>query len=97
MPDPVRLWEQLAPLLAPGGIVLFSTPYVSSLPARVLRGRWWTLKPTEHIWHFTPRTHRLVAEPAGFTVTRFVRSPLAAANRYRIDSLVGVARREVHE
>ena len=79
-------------LLAPDGVVLFSTPYFSSVPSRLLRRRWWTLKPTEHIWHFTPRTHRTVAEQAGMQVTRTVRSPLARANFARLDSLVGVAR-----
>jgi 2-polyprenyl-3-methyl-5-hydroxy-6-metoxy-1,4-benzoquinol methylase len=92
VPDPVAFWAAVRPLLADDGVVLFSTPYFSSLPARVLRTRWWTLKPTEHIWHFTPRTHRTVAQQSGMRVTRTVRSPLARANLARLDSLVGVAR-----
>ncbi len=92
VPDPVAFWAAVRPLLADDGVVLFSTPYFSSLPARMLRTRWWTLKPTEHIWHFTPRTHRTVAEQSGMRVTRTVRSPLARANFARLDSLVGVAR-----
>ena len=92
VPDPVEFWRAVRAVLASDGIVLFSTPYFSSLPARLLRQRWWTLKPTEHIWHFTPRTHRLVGAEAGMSVTRFVRSPLARANFGRLDSLVGVAR-----
>lgn len=92
VPDPVAFWTAVRRLVADDGVVLFSTPYFSSLPARVLRARWWTLKPIEHIWHFTPRTHRLVAEQAGMRVTRIVRNPLARANLARLDSLVGAAR-----
>jgi 2-polyprenyl-3-methyl-5-hydroxy-6-metoxy-1,4-benzoquinol methylase len=92
VPDPVEFWAAVRELVADDGIVLFSTPYFSSLPSRLLRQNWWTLKPTEHIWHFTPRTHRTVAEAAGLRVTRTLRNPLARANFSRLDSLVGVAR-----
>jgi 2-polyprenyl-3-methyl-5-hydroxy-6-metoxy-1,4-benzoquinol methylase len=92
VPDPVALWRSVRELVADDGVLLFSTPYFSSLPSRLLRARWWTLKPTEHIWHFTPRTHRTVAAEAGMTVTRFVLNPLARANFGRLDSLVGIAR-----
>ncbi len=92
VPNPVEFWTAVRKLVADDGVVLFSTPYFSSLPARLLRTRWWTLKPTEHIWHFTPETHRLVAGQAGMQVTRIVRSPLRSANFARLDSLVGVAR-----
>jgi hypothetical protein len=50
------------------------------------------LKPTEHIWHFTPKTHQIVAAQADMQVTRIVRSPAKRANLARVDSLVGVAR-----
>lgn len=92
VPDPVAFLRVVGGLLAPDGLVAFSTPYFSSLPARLLRARWWTLKPAEHIWHFTPAHHRLVFARAGLQVTRLVRSPLAVANLARFDSLVGLAR-----
>ena len=92
VPDPLSFWRSVRSLVADDGVVLFSTPYVSSLPARLLGTRWWTLKPTEHIWHFTPRTHALVLARAGLALTRVIRSPLAPANAGRLDSLVGVAR-----
>lgn len=92
VPDPVAFWQAVRGLLRDDGVALFSTPYFSSVPARLLRTRWWTLKPTEHIWHFTPKTHRVVAEQAGMHVTRTIRSPLVRANFARLDSLVGVAR-----
>ncbi|SFT46732.1 Methyltransferase domain-containing protein [Geodermatophilus amargosae] len=92
VPDPLDFWRTARSLVADDGVVLFSTPYVSSLPARLLGTRWWTLKPAEHIWHFTPRTHAMLLARAGFALTRVVRSPLAPSNAGRLDSLVGVAR-----
>ena len=92
VPDPLSFWRTVRSQVAADGVVLFSTPYVSSLPARLLGTRWWTLKPTEHIWHFTPRTHALLLARAGLALTRVVRNPLAPANAGRLDSLVGVAR-----
>jgi 2-polyprenyl-3-methyl-5-hydroxy-6-metoxy-1,4-benzoquinol methylase len=92
VPDPLSFWRTVRSQVADDGVVLFSTPYVSSLPARLLGTRWWTLKPTEHIWHFTPRHHALLLARAGLALTRVVRNPLAPANAGRLDSLVGVAR-----
>lgn len=93
VPDPVAFLRTVHGLLAPDGMFAFSTPYISALPARLLGRRWWTLKPAEHIWHFTPEHHRLVLARAGFGPPRLVRSPLSRANFGRFDSLVGLARR----
>ncbi|MFW3171860.1 class I SAM-dependent methyltransferase [Geodermatophilus sp. CPCC 206100] len=92
VPDPLAFWRTVRSLVADDGVVLFSTPYYSSLPARLLGTRWWTLKPSEHIWHFTPRTHALLLARAGLALTDVVRNPLAPANLARLDSLVAVAR-----
>jgi len=92
VPDPLAFWRSVRSLVADDGVVLFSTPYVSSVPARLLGTRWWTLKPAEHIWHFTPRTHALVAARAGLALTEVVRNPLSPVNVTRLDSLVGVLR-----
>ncbi|MGY1622685.1 class I SAM-dependent methyltransferase [Geodermatophilus sp. SYSU D00965] len=92
VPDPLSFWRTVRGQVADDGVVVFSTPYYSSLPARLLGTRWWTLKPTEHIWHFTPRTHALLLARAGLALTRVIRSPLAPANAGRLDSLVGIAR-----
>lgn len=90
--DPVAFWRTVRELLTDDGVVLFSTPNFASLPSRLLRARWWTLKPAEHIWQFTPQTHRTVAARSGMHVTRTLHNPMLRANFGRIDSLVGVAR-----
>lgn len=92
VPDPLAVLRRIRDLIADDGTLALSTPYYSSIPSRMLGRRWWTLKPTEHIWHYTPYTLRLLAARAGFTVTEVIRSPLARANLTRLDSLVVLLR-----
>ena len=75
-----------------GGLIALSVPYISSVPARVLGASWWTLKPEQHIWHFTARTLAMVAARAGLAITTVIRSPVRAANAGRLDSLVAFGR-----
>ena len=76
VPDPVEFLREVRRRLAPDGVFALSIPYFSSVPARVLGSRWWTLKPEQHIWHFTPATLRLVAARAGLVITSVSTSPL---------------------
>lgn len=92
VPDPLAFLRQVRSRLAEDGVFALSIPYVSSLPARVLRARWWTLKPEQHIWHFTPATLRTVAARAGLVVTDVITSPVSPANLTRTDSLVAFGR-----
>ena len=92
VPDPLAVLGRIRELIADDGTVAMSTPYFSSLPSRLLGERWWTLKPAEHIWHYTPHTLRLLTARAGFTVTDVIRSPISPANLTRLDSLVVLLR-----
>ena len=92
VPDPLAFLREVGRRLAPDGVFALSVPYFSSVPARVLGSRWWTLKPEQHIWHFTPATLRLVAARAGLVITSVITSPLRRANVGRTDSLVAFGR-----
>ncbi len=92
VPDPLLFLREVRSRLAPAGVFALSIPYISSVPARLLRSRWWTLKPEQHIWHLTPATLRLVAARAGLVITSVVTSPLRRANAGRTDSLVAIGR-----
>jgi SAM-dependent methyltransferase len=92
VPDPLVYLRTVASLLAEDGIAVFSTPYLTSLPARLLGGRWRALRPAEHIWHFTVETQALLAERVGLELRRVIRNPVDVANLTRLDSLVGIAR-----
>jgi len=92
VPDPLLFLRDVGRRLAPGGVFALSIPYFSSVPAQLLRSRWWTLKPEQHIWHLTPATLRLVAARAGLVITSVLTSPLRPANAGRTDSLVALGR-----
>jgi 2-polyprenyl-3-methyl-5-hydroxy-6-metoxy-1,4-benzoquinol methylase len=93
VPDPLADLAAIRARLADDGVFVFSTPSISSAPARLFGTRWWTLKPTEHIWHFSPETHAIALARSGMALVELVRSPLRAANLGRLDSIVGVARK----
>lgn len=92
VPDPLAFLQQVRRRLTPDGVFALSVPYFSSLPARLLGPKWWTLKPEQHIWHFTPATLRLVVARAGLVITSVITSPIRQANAGRADSLVAFGR-----
>jgi 2-polyprenyl-3-methyl-5-hydroxy-6-metoxy-1,4-benzoquinol methylase len=93
VPDPARFLASVAGLVRPGGVVAFSCPYFDSIPARVLRRGWWTLKPHKHIWHFRRQDLAGLVADVGLEVVSMTANPLRRANLGRLDSLVMVARR----
>jgi SAM-dependent methyltransferase len=92
VPDPLVFLRAVRARLADDGVFALSVPYISSVPGRLLGARWWTLKPEQHIWHFTPTTLRVLAARAGLVINSVVSSPLARANVGRLDSLVAFGR-----
>lgn len=63
--DPLATMLEVARVLKPGGFVYVMTPDIGSLSARILRSRWWGLRPA-HIQYFSCRTLRLLLAKAGF-------------------------------
>lgn len=91
VPDPSAFVDRLRSWLVPGGTLALSLPNVDSWPAKLLRERWWTLRPTEHIWHFTPRTLARTLHEAGFTQVALTTNALAPGNLGRLDSMLVMA------
>jgi len=63
--DPLSVLRELARVVKPGGVLYLVTPDVDSLTARVLRGRWWGLRPA-HLYYFSERTLAEMLRKAGF-------------------------------
>lgn len=92
VPNPLEFLIEVRRRLADDGAFALSVPYFSSLPAKILGRRWWTLKPEQHIWHYTPATLQTLAARAGLVVTEVITNPASAANLTRLDSLVAIGR-----
>ncbi|GAB4487454.1 MAG: methyltransferase domain-containing protein [Thermodesulfovibrionales bacterium] len=52
-------------LLKPEGMLVIGVPNAASLMAKLKRGRWASLLPEQHRWHFSPATLRKMAELCG--------------------------------
>lgn len=63
--DPLSLLSETHRVLKPGGIALLTTPDLSSLSARVLRG-WWPYVIPEHLVYFSRDTLSRALRMAGF-------------------------------
>ena len=91
--NPILFLRSVSQLAKDNGIIVFSCPYFSSIPAQLLGPRWWTLRPEQHLSHFTPQTLELACSDAKLELIRVMRNPLSLANFGRLDSLIGIARR----
>jgi SAM-dependent methyltransferase len=53
LPNPCAAIRVIRRILTPGGVLLVYVPNFRSLAARVLRNKWGSLTPHEHVWHFS--------------------------------------------
>lgn len=71
VPNPGGTLAEISRLLKPDGVLVVGVPNIGSIMAG-LRGRTWaSLRPEEHIWHFTPETLKRLLAQAGFTELAF--------------------------
>jgi SAM-dependent methyltransferase len=70
LPDAVAVLRELSGLLAPGALIVATTPNGASLECRLLGPlwEWWT--PPAHLTLFSPRGARLLFERAGLEIVR---------------------------
>ena len=67
---PLTLLKMLRPALAAGGSVIIKVPNFNSLNRRLRGRRWCGFRYPDHVQYFTPRTLKLLAEQAGYTIAR---------------------------
>ncbi|MBI5631772.1 MAG: class I SAM-dependent methyltransferase [Elusimicrobia bacterium] len=65
VPDPAGLLAEIRRVLKPGGVLYLVTPDIDSLSARLLRGKWWGLRPA-HIYYFSPKTLQELLRRQGY-------------------------------
>jgi 2-polyprenyl-3-methyl-5-hydroxy-6-metoxy-1,4-benzoquinol methylase len=63
---PIKLLGEAHRILKDDGMLVVGVPNIGSIMARIMRERWLSLRPEEHIWHFTPNTLRRLLDRAAF-------------------------------
>ncbi len=63
--DPKEFLEECNRILKKGGVLLLVTPDCSSIPARIMKGRWPHYK-VEHLHYYTPHTLKKLLSSIGF-------------------------------
>lgn len=66
--NPPAILKKARALLKKDGKVFVDVPNFGSLSSNILGSRWPYLAPTEHLYHFEPRTLKEVMRKAGFKV-----------------------------
>ena len=69
VPNPKIFLEEIHHQLIPKGIVLLSTPDISSFTARVMGRKWWHFRPS-HIFYFSKETIQDLLERVGFEILK---------------------------
>jgi SAM-dependent methyltransferase len=64
--DPVTVLEATRRAVAPGGLLVVSTPNYDALSRFVLGAEWAVLSPLEHVYYFTERTLAAILGKAGW-------------------------------
>lgn len=68
--DPLRTLRDIASVLAPGGVVIISTPFAGGWGARLFGRRWINWHTPYHVQFFTPRSMQVAAAQAGLQLER---------------------------
>jgi 2-polyprenyl-3-methyl-5-hydroxy-6-metoxy-1,4-benzoquinol methylase len=88
VPLPVDLLCEIRRVLKEAGIAAVGVPNFDSLLAHVLRRRWAGLLPDQYLWHFTPRTLRLILARADISVRELIVQPTSHRHSNPIKQLI---------
>lgn len=69
--NPVATLAEIRRILAPDGLLVIGVPNIGSIMAKLKGTRWASLRPEEHLWHFTPAKLRSLVQQAGFSEVYF--------------------------
>ncbi|MEX0785412.1 MAG: class I SAM-dependent methyltransferase [Dehalococcoidia bacterium] len=67
-PDPAALCAELYRIVAPGGVLMVTTPAADGFVARAMGKRWFGYRNVEHVSFFSRRSLRFALERAGFEI-----------------------------
>lgn len=65
---PKETLKKIAKVLKKDGLLLITVPNFDSLGRRIFGKEWYALQPPTHLYHFTPKTIKLMLNDSGFKV-----------------------------
>jgi len=65
---PGETLREVRRILKRDGVLVIGVPNIESIMACLLGARWYSLKPGEHVWHFSPATLCRLVRETGFEV-----------------------------
>jgi SAM-dependent methyltransferase len=65
---PVEALREIRRILKRDGVLVIGVPNIESIMAHLLGAGWYSLKPGEHVWHFSPATLCRLVRETGFEV-----------------------------
>ena len=68
---PLELLAEVRRILKNDGLLVIGVPNIGSIMAGLQGNQWPSLRPEEHVWHFTPGTLKRLLILAGFKVIYF--------------------------
>jgi 2-polyprenyl-3-methyl-5-hydroxy-6-metoxy-1,4-benzoquinol methylase len=68
--QPRQALQKIARWLRPGGWLALSVPNAGSLESRIFGDAWYSLDVPRHLFHFTPRTLRLLLAASGWSLRK---------------------------
>lgn len=69
LPSPLTTVTEIARILRPGGLLVFTTGNIASRWAHLLRSRWQLLTPPQHLTFHTPQSVRHLLDACGLSLT----------------------------
>ena len=97
--QPREIFQRVYDWLKPGGIFYVMVPNIHSAGCRIFKTYWYALELPRHLFHFSPRSLRLLAQSVGLeeaSVTTDREVFIESSTRYILDDLlnrVGIERR----
>jgi 2-polyprenyl-3-methyl-5-hydroxy-6-metoxy-1,4-benzoquinol methylase len=83
--DPIAVLARVGELLAPGGVIVVTTPNIDGMGFARYGSCWYQLDAPRHLMLFNPATMRRLGQRAGLTVRRIVSessAPILCASRH---------------
>jgi 2-polyprenyl-3-methyl-5-hydroxy-6-metoxy-1,4-benzoquinol methylase len=90
--NPSAFLSSVRQILKKDGLIAFSIPNINSMLARLAKGKWWTLRPEQHLWHFNPQTLKQLLYEQHFEPLLIAKSPFNGPSLTRVDCIVVLAR-----